>query len=415
MIDSGSSNKVSDFEVQGNKLVATELANAATFGAGAGYDTGSMHGVVKGTLYLNGHGAVALAFRMLRVYQCIQVNLLSNGEVKAVRKTSDGDINLTSGYTIPNFDADQGWEIEAHMRGPNIEVFVEGQPAFNFVEDSGYSYTVHGIKGPVGVAVDNLFVGDTSSLPLIGSAPQLTVSGEAYTKVNVGQPIPEFEGTAVDSKDGVLPVTVEGTIPTNEVEGIYTLKFSAVDSDYNETVVTRVVEYVAKPILEFNGGRTHYTISQGQPFKPPVVVYNEVEGYQGQVAPTGWDDANRNIIGSYELTYSHTGQNGETSDPIVVTVDVVARPEITDTGPFSMVQEYGAERITVDGYELKRYDSPDGESWSYGFENDVVVHGSDINKISNQTTNTVEVARVKIPFDSLARCVSSTVRIDIKV
>tara|TARA_B100000700_G_scaffold225388_1_gene248646 strand:+ start:204 stop:4457 length:4254 start_codon:yes stop_codon:yes gene_type:complete len=414
LVDSGSNDKVSGFEVQDNKLVATELANAATFGSGAGYDTGSMHGVVRGRFYLNGHDALAMAIRMLRVYQCIQINLSSIGEVKAVKRSSDEAILISSTYTIPNFDPNLGYEIEAHMRGPNIEVFVEGQSALNFVEDSGYTYTVHGIKGPVGVAVDDLFVGDTSSLPLIGSAPQLTVSGEAYTKVNVGQPIPEFEGTAVDSKDGVLPVTVEGSIPTNEVEGIYTLKFSTIDSDYNETVETRVVEYVAKPILEFNGGRTHYTISQGQPFKPPVVVYNEVEGYQGQVTPTGWSDANRNIIGSYELTYSHTGQNGETSDPIVVTVDVVARPEITDTGPFSMVQEYGASRITVDGYELKRYDSPDGESWSYGFENDTVVLGSDINKISNQTTNTVEVARIKIPFDSLARCVSSTVRIDIQ-
>jgi hypothetical protein len=413
LIDSGSDTKVSGFEVQNNKLVATELANSATFGSGAGYDTGSMHGVVRGRFYLNGQDAVALAFRMLRVYQCIQVNLLSTGEIKAVRKTSDGDIPLASGYTIANFDPSLGWELEAHMRGPNIDVFVEGQPAFSFVDDSNYSYTVHGIKGPVGAAVDDLFVADASALPVVGNAPQVTVTGEAFTRLNVGQPVPEFEAWANDAEDGELVVDVKGPTIRNDEEGLYVLEFSATDSQYNQTVVTRTVEYVAKPILEYNG-RTHYKIVQGQPFKIPAVVYSEVGGYQGQVTPTGWDDINRNIIGSYEAVYSHTGRNGETSDPITVTVDVIERPEITDTGPFSMVQEYGASKITVDGYELKRYDSPDGESWSYGFENDVTVHGTEIHKISNETTNTVQVARIKIPFDSLARCVSSTVKIDIQ-
>lgn len=414
MIDAGSDSQQSEFAISDNKLIATKVANNNFFGAAVGYDTGSPNGLVRATVNLNGQAYVGVAFRMLRVYQCLHAAYYESGNFYIRKVSSNGSDAITQAYAIPNFDPDADYEIEVQMRGDNIQTFINGVPALSITDGTTYiTSTMHGVRGPVGITLDDLTVADVTALPLLGQPPELTVSGDPYTRLYVGEPIPEFTATGSDPEDGILDVQVRGGPIENDETKKYTLEFSVTDSDYNGVVIERVVDYVTKPVLEYFG-RDSYTISQGQPFKPRPAVFMEESGLQGPVYPNGWADANRNALGLYTLTYEYTDANGVEADPITVTVEVVERPTITDTGPFSMVQEYGEEYITVDGYELKRFDSPDGETWSYGFENDTIVHGSDIQKPSNETTNTVEVARIKIPFDSLARCTSTTVRVDLQ-
>ncbi|MEA3381004.1 MAG: hypothetical protein U9Q87_09075 [Pseudomonadota bacterium] len=410
LVNSGGNvyDQLSQFAIQNNRLISTKDAGSSFHGACCGYDSGSLNGVVKATLNLNGQNVASLSVRMKRVYESAYAQVNNLGEVVFIERVSGTNNTLAEGYTIPNFDPAADFELEIHMRGESLELFIAGVSIYKVTQTLPLESTIHGVKGDVGFTADNLSVTDASGLPVVGSAPELLVSGEPYVRLNVGDPIPTFTATATDAEDGPLDITIKGGPIANDATAKYTLEYSVIDSDFNGAVVERVVEYVTKPVLEYHG-RTYYRIVQGQPFKPPIAVYIEESGLQGQVYPSGWADGNRNNIGTYTLEYAYLD-----ADPVTVTVEVVERPTITSVGPFSMVQEYGEEYITVDGYELKRFDSPDGETWSYGFENDTVVHGSDIKKPSNETTNTVEVARIKIPFDSLARCDSTTVRVDLQ-
>lgn len=398
------------------------LYEASNWKCKAVSDVGDTNGVVKARVQpiVTGQSwnreTVGLTLRTDKHYNSIGVVITDEGMVGvSISEVNKDAVSLASGYAIPNFDPDAFYLIEAHMRGEDIEVIVDGVSVYEVTTDKYLGVTKHGVLTGPGGYVDDFYIGDATTLPVKNNAPVLTVSHDPVTKVDVNTEVPEITYTATDVEDGDIThlVTVKGDPVDITVSGVYEFEYEIRDSDFNTVRVQRTVEVVSKPVIEYHG-RPSYTIVQGQPWKPPLGYFIEESGIRGSIYPQGWTDGNRNVIGSYTLSYQHYDVNGNPSDLIAATVDVIERPEITDTGPFSMVQEYGEEYITVDGYTLKRFDSPDGESWSYGFEDDVTVHPVDILKISNETTNTIQVARIPIPFDSLARCTSTTISIDIQ-
>lgn len=416
LVQAFNSSELSKAEVINNRLEITGSASSYIYGSLVGYDTGSRHGVVKGTVTLLGGNYIGLFFRSGRVSSCLSAVYDDTGHFYVVDRQPSEETLIESGYQIPNFDANAPYDIEVHMRGEDIDVFLDGNPIYSFKQTVGFTSTIHGFRGQTGGVVDNLTVADGEMLPLIGNKPVLSVSGNPETNVFIGDEVPEFTATAFDEEDGDLTgqIIITGNAADNTNSGSYTQHFEVQDSDFQIARATRTVNIISKPILEYRG-RDSYTIVQGQPWKPPLAYFIEESGIRGSIEPQNWTETHRNTIGGYTLLYQHTDAEGVSSDEIQVTVNVIPRPTITDTGPFSMVQEYGEEYITVDGYELKRFDSPDGESWSYGFENDVTIHAVDILKTSNETTNNVIVARIPIPFDSLARCTSTTVSIDLQM
>lgn len=406
-------------EIVDNKLKTTTVDG--NYGALVVYDTGDHNGIVRAKVKVstNAYARAGVVFRAAYAFEYFYAAVSQTGQLYLGKINTQGRTHIDNSYAIPNFDPNAFYEIEVQLRDENIQVFFDGDtttPIYD-IEDSSYlDATQHGVGGTEPAFYDDLFVGDATQLPLTGNAPTLTVSGPATQTLYANEdPVPVFTVSAEDVEDGDLTdqVTVKGGPITNDATKTFNLEFTVVDSDYNTVKEYRTVEYVTKPILEYTGAES-YTITQGQPFKPPVAIFQEENGLQGQVHATGWTDSNRNTIGEYELVYSYVTEEGIAGNEVRVPVSVIERPVITDTGPFSMVQEYGEEYITVDGYELKRFDSPDGQSWAYGFENDVTVPAVDIHKISNETTNTVAVARIKIPFDSLALCESTLVRVDIQ-
>ena len=418
-LDNGGNGGLSEFVVEDSTLKAT-VEHSSSVAAVAGYDTGDTNGVIRAKLKANtgNFDSANILIRALYVHTFTYIGVSRAGKVVIGRFINGSHQVLYDSFNIPNFDINAFYTVEVQLRDANIRVIFEGDtqnPIYEIEDGFDVGNTIHGIRLRTGCYCDDLFIGDATELPLEGQAPQLTVSGPAYQRLYTFEPIPEFSATASDPEDGDLTsqITIKGPQIENDKTATFNLEFTIQDSDFNTVKEFRTVEYVTKPIIEYSG-LASYTITQGQPFKPPVAIFREESGLQGQVYPQGWSDANRNNLGTYDLVYQYTTDAGVLSDEIRVPVNVIEKPVITDTGPFSMVQEYGDEYITVNGYELKRYDSPDGISWAYGFENDVIIPAVDIHKISNETTNTVEVGRIKIPFDSLGLCESTVVRVEIQ-
>ena len=406
-------------KIQDNQL-KTNTVNGS-YGALVVYDTGDPNGIVRGTVKAstNTYARAGVVFRAAFSFEYFYAAVSYNGQLYFGKFSAQGRTHIDNSYAIPNFDPNAYYEIEVQLRGPNIQVYFNGDtttPIYEVDDNSYLDSTKHGVGGTEPTFYDDVFVGDATQLPITGNPPTLSVSGPRAQRLYVNEdPVPEFVVSSSDVEDGDLTsaVTVKGGPIKNDSTKTYELEFTVVDSEFNTVKEFRTVEYVTKPILEYSGAES-YIITQGQPFKPPVAIFREENGLQGQVHAMGWADSNRNTIGEYELVYSYVTAEGVAGNEVRVPVSVIQRPVITDTGPFSMVQEYGDEYITVDGYELKRFDSPDGQSWAYGFENDVTIPAVDIHKISNETTNTTAVARIKIPFDSLALCESTIVRVDIQ-
>ncbi len=83
--------------------------------------------------------------------------------------------------------------------------------------------------------------GNTVSAPvitLIGDDPLILVQGSDYN---------EPGATATDEEDGDVTVTISGTVDINTID-IYTITYSATDSDDNTTEVTRNVHVVIDPV-----------------------------------------------------------------------------------------------------------------------------------------------------------------------
>jgi len=69
-------------------------------------------------------------------------------------------------------------------------------------------------------------------------APVITLNGETYVSLFMGDTYIEESASAVDDVDGQLTVTISGEIDFNAV-GIYTLTYTAMDAAGNESSVDR--------------------------------------------------------------------------------------------------------------------------------------------------------------------------------
>ncbi|WP_327444093.1 immunoglobulin-like domain-containing protein [Clostridium tarantellae] len=157
------------------------------------------------------------------------------------------------------------------------------------------------------------------------------INGVEDMIIKVGDTFNPMNGVmATDAEDGIINnlLNIEGNVNTN-IEGIYQLKYSVIDSDGNKTVIDREVRVRSneKPVII---GADNMTIKLGYAFDKfiSIIAIDKEDGdLTSLVSVTGDLDVNK--IGSYNLTYSVTDDDGNiTNINRVITVRSNEKPVI---------------------------------------------------------------------------------------
>ena len=402
-------------DIQNNKLNCVTKGN---WGGIFNIDTGDPDGLVEADLTVNTDVTAGVIFRCFNAYNFLYTQIRPTGVVE-VRSVVNGVYTTIDGsYTIPSFITTTTYNLRIEFKGTDVKVFLDGVLIYILVTSVNLTSTKHGVRLNDGDGTaDNVLIGTTADLPAVGNKPTLTVSGSSITTLAVGDAVPTFTViSATDVEDGALDIATAiqaGDTIDNTTAGTYVVSFTIQDSDGNFAVpVNRTIVYTAVPTLEITG-RTEFTIKVDEPFNPPVArVRDETDGVR-QVVGTGWTGTSNTTVGVKTITYEYTNTAGIIATPLTVTVTVDARTAVTTPSHFSYVSEFSDENIVVDGYNLTRYTSGDGESYGYGFADTTRVPAIGINLINNATQGPTEIGRIKIPFDTLNLCKKTSIFIEV--
>jgi hypothetical protein len=140
-------------------------------------------------------------------------------------------------------------------------------------------------------------------------APTITLNGSSNITLIKDNKYVELNATAVDNRNGVVFVAIEGIVDTTTI-GIYSITYSATDSSGNRNSKTRTVNVVpivvsdtTPPVITLNG-KKDITITQGD-------IYNELgatalDDVDGNVSVNISGSVDTTIVGVYTLTYTAT-------------------------------------------------------------------------------------------------------------
>jgi hypothetical protein len=162
------------------------------------------------------------------------------------------------------------------------------------------------------------------------TAPIITLNGANPMTVECHTMFTDPGATANDACDGVVPVTVSGTVNEN-VPGTYTLTYTATDGA-NSASVTRTVNVVdtTAPVITVTGANPA-TVECHTSYSDAGAT--ATDSCAGSVAVTTSGSVNVNVPGTYTITYTaFDGFNTATATRTVNVVDTIA-PVITVVGP----------------------------------------------------------------------------------
>ncbi len=156
------------------------------------------------------------------------------------------------------------------------------------------------------------------------TAPVITRLGSSPVSVQVGSVYTDAGAMALDNYDGVVAVTVGGSVNT-AVVGSYTVTYDAVDAHGNHAVqVTRTVNVVDTdiPVITMLGS-SPVTVEVGSVYVDAGAT--AFDGYDGVL--TGSivvvNSVNTAVVGSYTVTYNVHDSNGNAAVQVTRTVNVV--------------------------------------------------------------------------------------------
>ena len=196
--------------------------------------------------------------------------------------------------------------------------------------------------------------------------PVLTLNGEATITLEQNAAYTELGATAVDAVDGNLSVYISGAVDTGTV-GHYVVKYSAIDSAWNEAHVTRSISVVdtaiadtTPPMITLNG-QTSVTLEQNTAYTELGATARDAVDGNVSVGISG--NVDTSTVGIYTMTYSatdHAGNTAHTTRDISVVAGAIADttpPLITLNGQANttleqnaVYTEFGATALdTVDG------------------------------------------------------------------
>jgi hypothetical protein len=162
--------------------------------------------------------------------------------------------------------------------------------------------------------------------------PVISLKGGKTTTVNCGESFVEPGASALDSCQGSVPVTISGTIDSN-VQGRYTITYTAVDASNNTRTVTREVivgSVEDNPPTISLVGRPVMTIECGSGFSDPGVSATTPCSGPVPVVTSGTVDAR--TVGSYTITYAAANAELKSEAARSVTVIDTTAPVISING-----------------------------------------------------------------------------------
>ncbi len=186
------------------------------------------------------------------------------------------------------------------------------------------------------------------SAPVVDTTPPvITLNGIAQINLTKGDTYSEAGATAMDNKDGVLPVTTTGGVDTSKI-GTYTITYTAVDKANNAATKTRtiIVQAVTQPrpvqpdtispTIVLNGAE-QITIKQGNNYNDPGVTATDDRLGQIKITTTGEVDTSK--AGSYTLTFTAVDAAGNKAS--------VVRTVIVEDGEKPVIKLNGDNRLRL--------------------------------------------------------------------
>lgn len=173
-------------------------------------------------------------------------------------------------------------------------------------------------------------------------APVITLNGDYEITMEVGAAYEELGAVVMDNADSNLEYIVENAVNPNVI-GIYTVTYTAMDSAGNAKTEVRIVNVVdtTAPTISINGDTTT-TMEYGEAYIEPGATAIDNVDAQVEVNVSGTVDSN--TVGEYQISYSATDSNGNTSTATrIVLVKDTLGPVVTLLGDETIFVEYGEE------------------------------------------------------------------------
>ncbi|MDB4618806.1 VCBS domain-containing protein, partial [bacterium] len=149
--------------------------------------------------------------------------------------------------------------------------------------------------------------------------PVITLVGNAETTAEAGSQYQDAGATAIDSLDGEVAVTVVNNVDTNSL-GSYTVEYSAKDNAENAVSVTRtvVVKDTTKPVITLVGAAqvTLKADAEVAYVDLGATCADGIDGDLGSRIQVGGDVVNRQVPGSYTVTYNCQDLSGNAADQV---------------------------------------------------------------------------------------------------
>lgn len=173
-------------------------------------------------------------------------------------------------------------------------------------------------------------------------APVITLNGDHEITMEVGTAYEELGAVVTDNADSNLEYKVENAVNPNVI-GIYTVTYTAMDSAGNANTEVRIVNVVdtTAPTISITGDVTT-TVEHGESYIESGAIATDNVDAQVEVNVSGTVDSN--AVGEYQILYSATDSNGNTSTATrTVLVKDTMGPVVTLLGDETLLVEYGAE------------------------------------------------------------------------
>ena len=163
--------------------------------------------------------------------------------------------------------------------------------------------------------------------------PVITLNGDSTIILFIGETYTELGATALDDKNGVIAVTISGTVDSSTL-GDYALIYTATDSAGNASSVTRTVSVIlppdtTPPVITLNGNTTINVVVSESYNELGATAIDERDGVV-DISISGFVDTA--IIGTYHITYTATDSDGNSVSAertVVVVSSATNRPFIT--------------------------------------------------------------------------------------
>ena len=198
-------------------------------------------------------------------------------------------------------------------------------PENDFIGNDSFTYSVEDSNGATDTATVTITVIDVPN-----TLPVVTLNGAASINLLVGQTYNELGATATDAEDGSLEVVITGDSVVTTSPAALNIIYTATDSEGGQGTATRTINVTLGNAPVINIGSATVELKFGESFEEDVTAV-DVEDGSLEVDITG--TVNSNVAGVYELTYSVTDSQDNTSTATrTVTVKANNAPVVTIDG-----------------------------------------------------------------------------------